>query len=108
VVRGRALDFKLDPQRLLYSLQWLHKGTPPDLHLQLVRESGEWFASAATSPLGALNRHDLSCATGCWPPLHLDHSTYFPKCGEWTEEVEVEEVERRRAKSSAPATAGAP
>lgn len=30
--------FKIEPQCLLYSLQWLHKGTPPDLHLQLVRD----------------------------------------------------------------------
>jgi hypothetical protein len=32
--------FKVDPQRLLYSLQWLHNGTPPDFNLQLVRDSG--------------------------------------------------------------------
>jgi hypothetical protein len=27
--------FKIDPRRLLYSLQWRHNGTPPDLYLQL-------------------------------------------------------------------------
>jgi hypothetical protein len=58
--------FKLDPQRLLYSLQWLHKGTLPDLHWQLVRESGEWFDSVATSPLGALNRHDPQLRDRLW------------------------------------------
>jgi hypothetical protein len=30
--------FKIEPQRLLYSLQWKHNGTPPDFHLQLVRD----------------------------------------------------------------------
>jgi hypothetical protein len=30
--------FKIEPQRLLYSLQWLHNGTPPDFQLQLVRD----------------------------------------------------------------------
>jgi hypothetical protein len=49
--------FKIDSQRLFYSLQWLHNGTPPDFHLQLVRDSREWFDSIATSLLGVLTRH---------------------------------------------------
>jgi hypothetical protein len=32
--------FKIDPQRMLYSLQ---RGTPPDFHLQLVRSPQFWF-----------------------------------------------------------------
>jgi hypothetical protein len=32
-----AKRFKIEPQRLLYSLQRLHNGTPPDFQLQLAR-----------------------------------------------------------------------
>lgn len=27
--------YKVDPQRQLYALQWLHNGRSPDLHLQV-------------------------------------------------------------------------
>jgi hypothetical protein len=43
-----AKRFKVDPQRLLYSLQWRHNATPPDPHLQLVRDG-------VGKPLGLLN-----------------------------------------------------
>jgi hypothetical protein len=39
-------------------LQWLHNGTPPDLHLQLVRDPQLWFDRVGTSLLSALMRHD--------------------------------------------------
>jgi hypothetical protein len=50
--------FKTEPQRLLYSLQWQHNGTPPGLHLQLVRDPRLWFESVGAALLGALTRHD--------------------------------------------------
>jgi hypothetical protein len=53
-----GMKFKIDPQRLLYSLQWQHNGTPPDLHLQLVRDPATWFDIVGTRLLGALTRHD--------------------------------------------------
>lgn len=53
-----GVKFKLDPQCLLYSLQWQHNGTPPDLHLQLVCARQLWFDRVASSLFGALNRHD--------------------------------------------------
>jgi hypothetical protein len=56
--------FKFDPQCLLYSLQWQHNGTPPDLHLQLVREPQLWFDRVGTSLLGALIRHDPQFGDG--------------------------------------------
>jgi hypothetical protein len=39
-------------------LRWRHNGTPPDLHLQLVRDPQLWFDFGATLPLDALTRHD--------------------------------------------------
>jgi hypothetical protein len=50
--------FKIDPQRLLYSLRWQRNGTPPDLHLQLARDPATWFDVVGTRLLGALTRHD--------------------------------------------------
>jgi hypothetical protein len=50
--------FKIDPQRLLYSLQWLPNGTPPDLHLQFVRDANLWYDFVAILLLGALSKHD--------------------------------------------------
>jgi hypothetical protein len=50
--------FKIDPQRLLYSLQWLHNASPPDLHLQLVRDPAIWFDFVANALLGALSKND--------------------------------------------------
>jgi hypothetical protein len=46
--------FKIEPQRLLYSSQWLHTGTPPDFHLQLVRDPALWFDAGCgiLKPLG--------------------------------------------------------
>jgi hypothetical protein len=40
---GEGKKFKIDPRRLLYSLQWLHNGMPPDFNLQLVRDPALWF-----------------------------------------------------------------
>jgi hypothetical protein len=50
--------FKIDPQRLLYSLQWKHNATPPDLHLQLVRDPHLWFDAVSLALLAELSRHD--------------------------------------------------
>jgi hypothetical protein len=55
---GEGKKFKIDPQRLLYSLQWKHNGSPPDFHLQLVRDPQLWFDFVATMLLGELKRHD--------------------------------------------------
>jgi hypothetical protein len=55
---GEGKKFKIDPQRLLYSLQWLHNSSPPDFHLQLVRDPAIWFEFVGTVLLGALKRHD--------------------------------------------------
>jgi hypothetical protein len=57
-VGAGAKKFKVDPQRLLYSLQWKHNGTPPDFHLQLATEPALWFEFVATLLLGALSKHE--------------------------------------------------
>lgn len=54
---ARRGKFKIQPHGLLYSLQRLHNGTPPDLHLQL-GEPQLWFEFATTMLLCALGRHD--------------------------------------------------
>jgi hypothetical protein len=41
----------------LYSLQWCN-ATPPDFHLQLVRDPQLWFNFVVTMLLGELKRHD--------------------------------------------------
>lgn len=53
-----GVKFKLAPKCLVYSLQWQHNGTAPDLHLQLVCAPQLWFDRVASSRFGALNRHD--------------------------------------------------
>jgi len=53
-----AKRFKIDPERLLYSLLWKHNGKPPDLHLQLVRDPTLWFDFVANALLGELSKHD--------------------------------------------------
>ena len=53
-----AKRFKIDPQHLLYSLRWMHNATPPDLHLQLVKDPGLWFDFVGNTLLGALSEHD--------------------------------------------------
>jgi hypothetical protein len=53
-----AKKFKIDPRRLLYSLQCLHNGSPPDFNLQLVRDPQLWFDFVVTMLLGELKRHD--------------------------------------------------
>ena len=35
--------FKLDPQRILFRLQYEHNGVPPDFVLVLVRDPRPWF-----------------------------------------------------------------
>jgi hypothetical protein len=54
---GEGKRFKIDPRRLLYSLQWLHNGTPPDFHLQLVRDPQLWFDAVSLALLAELSRH---------------------------------------------------
>jgi hypothetical protein len=49
---GEGKKFKIDPQRLLYSLQWKHSGSPPDFHLQLVKEPALWFDFVAALLFG--------------------------------------------------------
>jgi len=53
-----GIKFKIDPQRLVYSLQWKHNAHPPDLHLALVQESlpEQWINAAALTLLSALRR----------------------------------------------------
>jgi hypothetical protein len=61
IERFDAIDdhkFFIDPERLLYSLQWKHNGTPPDFHLALLREPREWIDFVATMLLRELTRHD--------------------------------------------------
>jgi hypothetical protein len=53
-----AKRLKVDPGRLLYSLRWKHNATPPDLHLQLVKEPDLWFEPVANLLLEALAKHD--------------------------------------------------
>jgi hypothetical protein len=48
-----AKRFKIEPQRLLYSLQWRHNGTPPGLHLQLVNNPAICFEPVANMLLGS-------------------------------------------------------
>jgi hypothetical protein len=65
-----AVPWSRRPRGEIYSLQWLHNGTPPDLHLQLVRDPQLWFDFVATMLLGELTRRDpqlrdrLRAATG--------------------------------------------
>jgi hypothetical protein len=55
VIDGRK--FKIDPERLVYSLQWKHKGEPPDLDLALIQPGADhWVNNANLTPLGEL-RH---------------------------------------------------
>jgi hypothetical protein len=53
---GEGKKFRIDPRRL--SLHWKHNATPPDLHLQLVRDPQLWFDFVVTMLLGELKRHD--------------------------------------------------
>jgi hypothetical protein len=64
-----AKRFKVDLQRLLYSLQWCHNATPPDPHLQLVRDPQLWFDFVATMHSPSTIR---SCKIGSAPPRRLD------------------------------------
>src|SRR5262245_20567603 len=54
VISSRERAFKFDPTRLLYSLQWQHKATPPDFLLVLVRDPRQWFDAVAVQLLGEL------------------------------------------------------
>jgi hypothetical protein len=57
-IGAEAKKFEIDPQRLLYSLQWRHNAQPPDFHLQLVRDPQPWFDFVAAMPPDALSKHD--------------------------------------------------
>jgi hypothetical protein len=49
--------FKLDPERLVYSLQWKHNAHPPDYEMVLVQaEPVGWVNTANLVLLGALRR----------------------------------------------------
>jgi hypothetical protein len=51
--------FKLDPAKLLYCLQWQHRGHPPDFHLQLVKDEPElWVHFVNAALLGELQKQD--------------------------------------------------
>jgi hypothetical protein len=50
--------FKLDPQRVLFSLRWVHNAIPPDFDLLLYKEPVQWFPAVAPLLLSELNRHD--------------------------------------------------
>jgi hypothetical protein len=52
---GEGKKFKLDPQRILFSLQWLHNATPPDLHLSVAQDE-QWVSAVSLLLLGALRR----------------------------------------------------
>jgi len=55
--RGTSKKFKIDPERLLYSLRWKHKGEPPDLELALIQdEPAGWVNAANLTLLGELRR----------------------------------------------------
>ena len=60
----KILDFtaaasgKIDPQRLLYSLQWRHNATPANLHLRLAKDPDLWFEPVANLLLEVLAKHD--------------------------------------------------
>ena len=49
--RAWTKKFKVAPERLLYSLQWLHSGTPPDFELQLVRNPQLWYDTVSLAIL---------------------------------------------------------
>lgn len=53
--RGRH-RVKLDPQRILFSLQYRHNAVPSDFNLLLLGEPQRWFDAVAL--LGELNRRD--------------------------------------------------
>jgi hypothetical protein len=55
---GEGRKFKLDPQRLLDSLQWKHNAAPPDLHLQVVRDPALWLDFVGATLFDALDKHD--------------------------------------------------
>jgi hypothetical protein len=54
---GTSREFKIVPERLLYSLRWKHNGTPPDLRLQLVRDPRLWFDAVSLALLADLSKH---------------------------------------------------
>jgi hypothetical protein len=45
--------FRIQPACLLYSLVWKHRATPPDFHLQLVRDGARMWAEAVVVTLFA-------------------------------------------------------
>jgi hypothetical protein len=52
-----ALRFKLDPGRLVYSLQWKHNAEPPDYEMVLIQdEPSGWVDTANLTLLGELRR----------------------------------------------------
>jgi hypothetical protein len=53
-----AKKCKLDPQRILFSLQYQHNAIPPDFYLVLIRDPRLWFEWVAVRLLGELNRRE--------------------------------------------------
>jgi hypothetical protein len=50
--------FKLDPQRILFSLQFKHNARPPDFELTLLGDAQRWFRRVANLLLEALKCHN--------------------------------------------------
>jgi hypothetical protein len=61
---GLGKRLKIAPERLLYAVNWLHKGKPPDLGLAFApsfqRAPDIWFDFAAGALLGKLQEADPS------------------------------------------------
>jgi hypothetical protein len=55
---GEGKKFKIDPQRLLYSLRWRHNGLPPDYQMVLNQDEPQQWVNAVNLTLpDALRRH---------------------------------------------------
>jgi hypothetical protein len=50
--------FKIDPDRLLYSLRWRRDAAPADLRLRLAKDPDLWLECIVNLLLEALARHD--------------------------------------------------
>jgi hypothetical protein len=55
---GNGKTFKLDPQRVLFSLQYKHNAVPPDFELVTLGKPDRWFGGVASLLLEELTRHD--------------------------------------------------
>jgi hypothetical protein len=53
---GDGKRAKLDPARVLFSLQYVHNAIPPDFELLLFGDTREWLDAVATTLAGELSR----------------------------------------------------